>query len=78
MERKLIKIVYHFDDGTSQFVEGDELDRLNGFTNQTNIFCAVHHMNPDWKQVKWAQTEAIKKQKNVENTELLPDTEKVD
>ena len=52
-DKKLIKVVFRYDDGTSKFIETEELDRWIGFNRQVAIFCQIHNNNPDWSQVNW-------------------------
>jgi hypothetical protein len=52
-ENKLIKVIFQYEDGTSKFIEGSELERWGGFNRQAAIFCQIHDNNPDWSQVKW-------------------------
>lgn len=76
MDKKLKRVTFHYDDDTSKYIEGDELDRWNGFNMQVAVFCTAHRMNPDWSKVKWEE-EKNEKNKKETNTELSGDKTKV-
>lgn len=61
-EKKLIKVEYFYEDGSSKFVDGLELDRWNGFMTQVVVMAAARAMNPDWSKVKW--NEVLPKNEN--------------
>jgi hypothetical protein len=59
MDKKLIRVEFFYDDGTSKFIEGNELDKWGGMNRQVALFCQIHRNNPDWGSVKWTFTEAV-------------------
>jgi len=58
MDKKVVRVTFTYDDGSSKFVEGDELDRWTGFNMQVAVFCTAHNMNPEWSRVKWEEVPA--------------------
>lgn len=57
MEKKLKRVEFFYDDGTSKFIEDKELDKWAGMNRQLAIFAQMHKMNPDWSSVKWTEVE---------------------
>lgn len=51
----MTRVEFFYDDGTSKFIEGNELDRWTGFNHQVALFCQIHRNNPDWTQVHWTE-----------------------
>lgn len=54
-DKKLVKVIFQYDDGSSKYIDGDMLDKWQGFNRQVSIFAHVHNNNPAWEEVKWTE-----------------------
>ena len=57
-DNKLVKVQFFYEDGSSKFANGLELERWNGFLSQVTVMAAARGMNPEWSKVKWTEVPA--------------------
>ena len=64
----LVKVTFHYSDGSEQFIMGSELDKWSEMNGQVASYAAIHGMSPDWKSINWTKVPTEKEeQENFES-----------
>lgn len=75
-EKKILKVQFFYDDGSSKYIEGLELERWNGFLSQITVMASARGMNPDWSKVKWKE-QPVQIQEKILSVVDVKDTEEL-
>ncbi len=75
-DKKLNRVQFFYEDGSSKFISGLELERWSGFLSQVTVMAAARGMNPDWSKVKWEEvtfTGRVLPEVSIDNAEEFKD-----
>jgi len=61
MDKKVTKVIYEYEDGSSQYLKDEEAHDWSESVNGLCIFAYIHNCNPDWTKFKWVKIDNKKK-----------------
>jgi len=53
MSKRLIKVQFFFDDGSSKFLENEEAEKWSRWNNNLCQIASFHGQNPEWSELDW-------------------------
>ena len=52
-QTKMVRVEFFFEDGSSKFIEGNDVQRWNEFNKHVATIAHVHKQNPNWHEINW-------------------------
>lgn len=62
--KQLKRVQFFYEDGTSKFIEGEELALWNSYNEQVALSANVRGVNPKWENVNWTEDENLEEYNN--------------